>query len=89
MPSKFASKPAPDIEPYRPETVRDSFVMPADEHLQIAKIIGKMRKITTRDPTKNEIIRIAIFLANKLDGEVLAEHFKQLKKVTKGRPRKF
>lgn len=89
MPSKFARHPASEIEPYRPETIRDSFVMPAHEHVQISEIIARMRKHTVRDPNKNEIIRLAIFLASELDGEALAKRFSDLKTITKGRPRKL
>lgn len=89
MPSKFARQPAPETEPFRPETIRDSFVMPADEHERIAELIDRMRKFTTRDPNKNEIIRLAILLASELDVAALAKRFGDLKKITKGRPRKL
>lgn len=68
------------------ELVRDSFIMPAKDHALIAKLVRKFRLQIPRDPTKNEILRIALMLADEADEEDLIERFKNLKVPRRGRP---
>lgn len=78
---------APKSEP--DHLVRDSFIMPARDHALIAKIVKKYRLLLTRDPTKNEIFRIALRLldeADVADQEDLIERFNSLKVPKRGRP---
>lgn len=78
-----AAKSEPD------HLVRDSFIMPARDHALIAKIARKYRLLLPRDPTKNEILRIALRLldeADMADQEDLIERFNGLKVPKRGRP---
>jgi hypothetical protein len=81
-----AAKTEPD------HLVRDSFIMPARDHALIAKIARKYRLLLPRDPTKNEILRIALRLldeaemANEADQKKLITRFNSLKVPKRGRP---
>lgn len=67
--------------------VRDSFIMPAKDHALIAKLVRKFRLLLPRDPTKNEILRVALMLADEADEKDLTERFKNLKVLKRGRPK--